>query len=147
MRSRNTRALVPVLSKFRFVGVVVALVALASVTRHAVAQDLFVADNNVGNTKRITPGGTVSTFATGFGNPRNLVFGSTGDLFVTDNGTGLVSRIAPGGGVSTYGSGFSNPQGLAFGSGGGLYIADPSNSRIARILSGGGAPLTFCKHQ
>ena len=66
---------------------------------------------------KITPGGVVSTFATGLNGPTGLAFDSSGNLYVAnyDNGSGTtISKITPGGTVSTFATGLNGSEGLAF---------------------------------
>ena len=122
--------------------------------------------NNVnypGNNKirKITPDGTVSTFAgsgtagtddgTGtaasFYHPQGLRFDNNGNLFVVDWQSSHIRKITPGGVVSTfagtYGSGatngpanqarFKGPTGIAIDNKGNYYIADKGNITIRKI--------------
>lgn len=116
-----------------------------------------------GNNKirKITPDGTVSTFAgsgtagsddgTGtaasFYYPYGLRFDSNGNLFVVDMQISHIRKITPGGVVSTFagvlGSGaingplnvasFKKPTGIAIDNNGNYYIADKDNIMIRKI--------------
>src|SRR5262249_12924591 len=84
--------------------------------------DLFVSNYNFGaanqgTVSKVTPGGQVSPFASGFTQPLGLAFNSQGDLFVANRNfsqIGTVSEVTPTGQVSTFASGFQGPYGLAF---------------------------------
>jgi len=118
--------------------------------------NLFVADFN--RIRKITPGGTVSTYAgaetLGYKDgPANtaqftlindIVMDKTGNIFVTDDNKireisadGNVSTIA--GSVAGYKDGdgasakFNNPVGLGIDSNGNIYVADDNNNRIRKI--------------
>ena len=95
-----------------------ALLALSalvlSAPRAANAQDLFVANLDNNTISRVTPGGVVSLFASGFSGAYGLAFDTGGNLFVANNNGNTVSRVTPGGAVSPFASGFSGPVGLAF---------------------------------
>jgi hypothetical protein len=62
----------------------------------------------------VTPGGKLSTFASGFSNPQDLIFDASGNLFVANMGNGTVSEVTSDGKVSTFiGGGLNSPRGLA----------------------------------
>ena len=61
----------------------------------------------------MTPGGTVSTVASGFNGPGGLAFDSAGNLYVANEGNGTVSEVTHSGGVSTLASGSTLPSRLA----------------------------------
>jgi hypothetical protein len=46
--------------------------------------DLFIANSGNGAISEVTPGGKVSTFASGLSNPQDLIFDSNGNLFVAN---------------------------------------------------------------
>src|SRR4051812_23150744 len=85
-----------------------------------------------GNILTLSPTGTVSTFATGFGFVEGLAFDGAGNLYVS-NGIDSISKVTPGGAVSTFATGFVNPYGLAFDNSGNLYV---TNSRPQFSTSG-----------
>lgn len=77
--------------------------------------DLFVADMNNGAIRRVTADGTVTTFASGLGLPRQLAFAHDGSLYVADSKKGLL-RISPAGHVETITNlNVKAPLGVAFG--------------------------------
>ena len=106
--------------------------------------NLFIADTYNGRVRRVTPAGTISTFAhTGF--PLVVSSDRAGGLFVGDYVR--VLRVTPNGTVTVAGTGmrgFSGDGGpateaqfggmgdLAF-DGSDLYVADSSNARIRRV--------------
>ncbi len=79
--------------------------------------NLFVADYGNNVIRKITPGGTVSTYAGNgtagyvdgntkgdtieFKNPSGVVFDAAGNLYVTDRGNQLIRKITPTGAVTT----------------------------------------------
>jgi hypothetical protein len=111
--------------------------------------NLFVATNFNGNTGtifKITPGGKISTFATGF--PANsslegVVTDIDGNVFVSasDNTTfpfaSTIFRITAGGAVSTFGSIPGQCFGLAFDSVGDLFAADSTDQTIYKFTPTG----------
>lgn len=129
--------------------------------------NIFVADTKNHRIRKITPDGTVSTFAgTGtpgfadgpsasaqFNEPAGLVFDGTGTLFVSDSLNHRIRAITPAGEVRTFsGTGeadftdgvaiaarFSTPWGIAIDADGVLYVADRDNHRIRKIASNGTA--------
>jgi sugar lactone lactonase YvrE len=122
--------------------------------------NLLVADGD--RIRRVTPEGTVSTFATGFDTPSALAFDRRGNLYVADTGHHTIRKITPAGVVTTLaGTGhagyldgpgnlaqFNGPVGLALDKAGNVFVADTYNDRIRRIapdgtvttVAGNGAP-------
>lgn len=129
--------------------------------------NLLVADTFNHAIRKITPDGTVSTWAGGlnqegtndgfrtdarFKEPRRLALAPDGTLFVADTGTSTIRRIAPDGSVSTYAgttgsSGhadgpalqakFGSPGGMALDKAGNLYVCDANNRCIRRVSAEG----------
>lgn len=103
--------------------------------------DFYVADPGDGRIKKITPTGTVTTFAgdgsssflddpigtnAKFNYPIDIAVDSNGNLFVTDNSNNKVRKITPSGAVTTFASGITYPQGIAIDTSDNLYVADYS---------------------
>ena len=129
------------------------------------AGNVFVVDNGDHTVRKITPGGTVSTFAGQAGSqgsadgpgagarfyfPEGLAIDGAGNLYVTDGSNRTIRKITPAGVVSTLAgtagvagnadgfgaaASFSNPRGIASDAGGTLYVAD--NQTIRRIAPNG----------
>ncbi len=125
--------------------------------------NLFVADTFNHTIRKITPGGSVTTFAgtaghsgkadgTGsaarFNYPEGIAADNEGNLFVADNGNQTIRKLTPSGEVTTFaglagisgtvdGTGaaarFYKPFGLSIDSFGNLYVADYGNSTIRKI--------------
>ena len=106
----------------------------------APGQNLFVGNYNTDDIYQYTPGGTVSTFATGMNAPDELAFDGAGNLFVANTagngGGGNIAEIAPGGTVSTFATGI-DPSGIAFNSAGNLLEADYNSGNIYEFTPGG----------
>ncbi len=113
--------------------------------------NLYVSDGNNKCIRKITPTGTVSTFATGFGFPEGITIDNAGNLFVADAGglsvrkvttAGVVSVLAgsPAEGGYVDGPGatarFHNPEGIAIDKQGNLYVGD-LNAAIRKITPAG----------
>lgn len=64
----------------------------------------------------VPPGFTVTLWATGFGDPRNMVYAPNGDIFVADTGDGKITVLRGGNPAQkvTFASGLDEPFGLAF---------------------------------
>jgi sugar lactone lactonase YvrE len=122
--------------------------------------NVFVADTTNNTIRRITPGGSVSTYAgialssgllnsntvataAKFSTPDGVAVDSVGNVYVADTGNSVIRKIAPGSGatvggvVTTYATGFTAPQGIAVDSSGVVYVADTGDSVIAEISTGG----------
>ncbi|MES2107128.1 MAG: NHL repeat-containing protein [Bacteroidota bacterium] len=131
-----------------------------------IAGNLYVADFNNNLIRKITPDGTVSTFAgTGaigfddgaanvatFNGPDGIVIDHAGNLFVSDNHN-VIRKILQDGTVSTFAGkvintppGFANgtgadanfyfPLGLAVDAADNIYVADNQNNMIRKITPG-----------
>lgn len=104
----------------------------------ASAQNIFVADWDVGKIYEIMPGGSPGTVYSGLGQPVGLAFNSSGNLYVADSTGGTVlSTTTPGGSLSTFASGFSNAHGLAFAQNGNLFVSDFNTGTIYSHNSSG----------
>jgi PKD repeat protein/streptogramin lyase len=121
------------------------------------AGNFYITDKGNGKIRKITPGGTVSTFASGLDNPYGITIDKNGNLYVTEQGAkNDIKKITPGGVVSTY-AGFSgsagwngdgpknatkfwSPAGIVIDGAGNLYVADFGND-VVRMIS----PLGFVK--
>ncbi len=133
--------------------------------------DLFVAEQGNHVIRRVTPGGTVTTFAgtpgtagdnngTGrsaeFYQPRGLTLDAAGNLFVADSWNHAIRRITPGGTVSTLAgrsgspgstngsgasAGFTYPQDVDAAADGTLYVAD--GAHVVRAVTPTGVTTTL----
>ncbi len=130
--------------------------------------NIFVADFNNFSIRKISPAGSVSTFAGSNGNPGDrdgipgaarfnevnaVFFDATGNLYVADSGNDLIRKVLPNGNVSTIageggitgtanGSGnlaqFNFPSGVAVDASGNIFVADTNNHLIRKITVSGG---------
>lgn len=109
------------------------------------SDNLYVATNNgsTGSILKITPGLSVTTFATGFATPAGLTFDSAGDLWVMDWGTdpygeGAFYKVSPAGTVSTiFAPNLNGPLGVAIAPDGDFYFVANTTGWLAKIY---GAP-------
>ncbi len=129
------------------------------------AGNLYVADSFNNLIRKITPGGTVSTYAGSaaagyadgaasaarFYSPQNLALDAAGNLYVSDAGNNAIRKITPAGVVSTLAGGsfagyvngtgsaamFNNPAGLTVDASGNVYVADKGNNVIREITPAG----------
>jgi gliding motility-associated-like protein len=129
------------------------------------AGNLFIVDISGHVIRKISPDGTVVTFAgngtagavnaTGtaarFSYPCGVAIDANDNLYVTDRNNQLIRKVTPAGVVSTYaGTGsagaangnrtaatFGFPTGIAIDAAGNLYVADSSNGLIRKITPAG----------
>src|ERR1700760_100997 len=81
-----------------------------------------------------TLGGTPGTFATGFTNPKNLVFDGNGHLFVADPGKNAVIQFTvPDATGTTYISDLSSPTGVAIDINGNLFVSEAGTGNILKF--------------
>jgi len=115
------------------------------------AGNLYVADfgNNV--IRKITPGGTVSTFAgaggTTFNGPAGVALDSSGNVYVADQNNNEIEKITPSGVVSVFAGSttagnvnntgtlarFHGPTGIAVDSSDNIWVSDSGNNEIRKI--------------
>ena len=86
---------------------------------------------------KVTPGGTITTFASITGGAQNMVFDTSGNLFVADSINNNVRKITPAGAVSTFATGFTVPAGICRDSSNNLYVANAGAFTISKITTGG----------
>jgi len=129
--------------------------------------NLYVADELNDTIRKVTPAGTVTTYAGTAGNvgtndgtggaaqffsPFGICVDQAGNVYVTDAGNDSVRKITPGGVVSTLagtpgkrgsangtgsGASFSLPVGIAVDNAGNLYVSEQGNFDIRKITPGG----------
>jgi len=98
------------------------------------AGNVYVADVFNGAIRKITPGGLVSTLATGL-SPQDIVTDRAGNIYVAT--TTAVWRIDPTGNRSLLAEGFSRALGIATDGVGKVYVADWNTNIISSINSTG----------
>ncbi|RJO59029.1 hypothetical protein C4546_04350 [Candidatus Parcubacteria bacterium] len=116
----------------------------------------FIADTYNNVIRKVSPDGTVSTYAGngGYGNrdgvarganfalPRGLARDTNGNLYVADSANNRIRVVKTNGTVSTLvRTGLKNPQGVLV-NGSTLFIADTDNNAIRKISITGGRLLT-----
>lgn len=123
--------------------------------------NIYVADKANHKIRKITPSGTVSTFAgttQGYadGNvttsqfywPKDVAIDASGNVYVADSNNNRIRKITPTGIVTTFAGGiqgyndganpkFSNPSGVATDKNGNVYVADSGNNKIRKITPSG----------
>jgi sugar lactone lactonase YvrE len=128
------------------------------------AGNIYVADDNNNQIRKITPAGLVSTLAgsdsTGavdgigaaayFFGPSGVACDAQGNVYVADAGNNLIRMITPAGSVTTISGNinpgaangallsatFNNPSGLAVDKSGNIYVADMLNNLVRKISGG-----------
>ncbi len=117
--------------------------------------NLYIADYNNDEIRKVTPGGAVTTpfgslngtagSSNGTGNsalfntPNAIAADSSNNLYVADTGNNLIRKIV-GNVVSTLAGSnnrFSGPEGIAVDGSGNVYVADTGNDTIREISPGG----------
>jgi gliding motility-associated-like protein len=130
------------------------------------SENLYVADQQNSDIRKITPTGVVTTAAGGsrigganngpaatatFYNPDGVVVDNNGNIYVADTKNNLIRKITSAGVVSTYaGNGyigstdgwasvstFNYPTSVTVDASGNLYVADYNNNLIREITTGG----------
>jgi len=118
------------------------------------AGNVYVADEGNNLIRKISPAGTVTTFAgsgavgaangsstsASFNGPTGVAVDGAGNVYVADYGNNQVREISPAGTVTTLGSGptantklFKGPYGVAVDAAGNVYVADYGYSTILKI--------------
>ena len=92
---------------------------------------------------KITPNGTVSTFATGLVGASGNDFDASGNLLQSNIGAGTVSLITPNGTVSLLSSGFSSPVGITVDQNGDFYVCNCGDNTISKVTGNGASVSTF----
>jgi hypothetical protein len=99
-------------------------------------QNMFVSSDTGNKIYEVTPGGTVSTFATVPYDIGQMAFNSSGDLFGGVNS--VIYEITPGGSESPFAAQLSDIGGLAFNSAGDLFVSEFNvNGSIIEITPSG----------
>ena len=102
---------------------------LAPTKVHAAAGDLYVTDRSANTVSKITPSGTVTTFASALATPVDIAFDQFGILLVLQvsggpGGNGMITQISPGGTKNVF---VSSLPSLA----GGIRVAPTSHVYVA----------------
>lgn len=113
--------------------------------------NFFVSDWGGGLIRKVTPGGVVSTFASGLNRPYGMAVDAAGNLYVAEQSNHIIRKITPAGAVSVFagqlgtsgstdGTGsaarFNQPVDVQIDSVGNLYVADIINHTIRKITPG-----------
>jgi sugar lactone lactonase YvrE len=113
--------------------------------------NFYSADNGSGLLRKITPGGVVTTVASGLNGPWGVAVGPDGNFYVASLGLHTILKVTPAGAVTTFagtsgvpggadGNGtsasFDLPAGVAFDHAGNLYVSELAG-RIRKITPAG----------
>ena len=110
--------------------------------------NLYVSDTHEGAVRKITPEGTVITFAKDLDDPMGLCW-KNGTLYVAETGANRIVKLTDGQLTVVAGSGeegfvngpadqaeFSSPQAVAVGENGTVYVSDTVNGAVRQIRGG-----------
>ncbi|MEK7460307.1 MAG: glycine-rich domain-containing protein [Patescibacteria group bacterium] len=107
--------------------------------------NLYTANYGANTVSKITPAGTVTTFATipiaGATNPKNMAIDASGNLYTANSNTtpaSNISKITPDGTITTFATltTTDNPGSMVFDTGGNLYVK-VGDATIKKITPGG----------
>jgi hypothetical protein len=104
--------------------------------------NLYVGEWPNGNIYKVTPGGAISTFASGLPAIADEAIDNSGNIYVSDAGDGIIRKFTPGGLVSTFATGLPRPAAMAFDGEGNMFVSDDSGGIISKITPSG-AVSTF----
>jgi TonB-dependent receptor len=110
--------------------------------------NLYVADTDNGSIRKIASDGTVSTLATGLGQPSAAVIDAAGTaLYVADAASNTIKKVDTASGAVTTlaltgAPALNTPHGLVIDAAGNLYVADTGNNLIRKIDTATGTMTT-----
>jgi len=93
--------------------------------------NIFVANTDGKNIKKVTPQGDVSVVATGFSKPKGIALDAQGNLIVADGS--VVKKVTQAGVVTNFLSGFNQANGVGIDAAGNIYVADNFNNVIKKF--------------
>ncbi len=100
--------------------------------------NIYVSRYSGSTVSKVTPDGTLSTFADGFNTPNGLEIDAEGNIYVADALGGRIYRISQDGIVDTLVFNITNPSGLAFNATlDTLYVSQCTISRISKVALDG----------
>jgi hypothetical protein len=120
--------------------VIIALLATAPDPARAMPGDIYVSRCcEVDEIDRVSPDGSVTTFATsGSNGGLGLAFDTAGNLFGVNYSNNTIEKFAPNGGGTVFAStGLDSPTGLAFDRSGNLFVANGGNNTIEKFAPNG----------
>ena len=134
-----------IFSRFLLAASLMAAPFLAS-NVHAAVGDIYET-NETSILKFRTLGGTPGTFATGFSNPKGLVFDGNGHLYVADAGRNqVIVFTVPDGSGTVFMSGLNSPTGVAFDKAGFLYVSEAGSGNILKFNTTDKIKTTFASN-
>jgi sugar lactone lactonase YvrE len=125
-----------------------ALVALLFGAAPARAATGDILETNEGNILRFrTLGGTPTTFAAGFTNPKGIVFDGNGHVYVADAGkNAIILLTVPDGSGSTFLAGLNAPTGVALDTAANLYVSEAGSGNILKFAVSDKSKTTFASN-
>ncbi|WP_172829291.1 NHL domain-containing protein [Mucilaginibacter mallensis] len=112
--------------------------------------NVYVADRDNNEIKKVTPAGVVTVFASGFNQPNGVAIDKNGNVYVADAASNAIKQITPSGAVSIFAGGsqgstdgkgaaasFYYPYSVAVNAAGDVYVADDGSNLIRKITPAG----------
>ena len=78
-------------------------------------------------------GGSATSFASGFGQPFDVLSDGAGNVYTANITFGTISKISPAGVVTELASGLGAPRGLAFDASGNMFVSDQVQQLIYKV--------------
>jgi streptogramin lyase len=94
--------------------------------------NLYVTNYSTNSILKVNSVGVVSTFATGFNGPTDIVVDCLGTLYVSNYYGNSISKVTSQV-ASTYVSGLNYPYGLALDAGGNIYVSNYGSNTVTKI--------------
>ncbi len=102
-----------------------------------VSGNVFVADFNNNNIRKITPSGVVTTFLTNVVEPTGIAVDAVGNIYVASPFVTEVRKYSPSGEMTSLGSGFSDLFDVTVDNSGNMYVVDHGKQLVSKVTPAG----------